>query len=334
LARVAAIIAVSDHSPVVHSVGVLQGSPDLGVPMVFTDLLGRSAFDRTLEMLKTSPVQQIQLITSRLPQPSLAVPNVMVETVPDEQEIWRRVAESAQQCGEQGFDHVLIIRLGPYVEMGIDRLLENHRERGKGLTRLYDHSGPLDIWIVDSERLCRNRHLTSAKEIFGERASRYSGTSYVNRLETPSDLRRLAVDMLLMRCAARPTGTQVRPGVWVERGATIEKNVRLVGPTYVGRGARLRASVLLTRLSHVESNCEIDVGTAVEDASILSSTYLGPSLDVCHAVVCGNRISHLRKNVDVEISDPSLMRSNRYSSPLLKQRVTATQWMDRLLQTY
>ena len=51
----------------------------------------------------------------------------------------------------------------------------------------------------------------------------------------------------------------------------------------------------------------MDYGTAVEDSSILPFTYVGRALDVSDAVVDGNRVVNLSRNVVVTIEDPKIM---------------------------
>jgi hypothetical protein len=48
----------------------------------------------------------------------------------------------------------------------------------------------------------------------------------------------------------------------------------------------------------------------IEDSSILTNTYVGIWLDMCHAVVQGNQLLNLAHNVSLEIADPSLIRAN------------------------
>ncbi len=58
----------------------------------------------------------------------------------------------------------------------------------------------------------------------------------------------------------------------------------------------------------------VDYGTAVEDSSILPYTYVGGALDLAHAVVDGNRLVNLSRNVAVTVDDPKII--GRTSSPI------------------
>ncbi len=137
----------------------------------------------------------------------------------------------------------------------------------------------------------------------------YFVREYVNHFSHPRDLRAIAGDILLGRCEMRPVGREIRPGVWVGDDAEIHKGARIVAPAYIGSGSKVLDNTLITRLSSIERDCYIDCGTVIEDSSLLPNTRIGIWLDVRHAVVSGNKMLSLKRNVTVEISDPALVRS-------------------------
>jgi hypothetical protein len=61
----------------------------------------------------------------------------------------------------------------------------------------------------------------------------------------------------------------------------------------------------------VESDCEVDYGTAVSDASLLSNSYVGIGLEIRHLIVDGGSLLSLEHDVTLEISDPVVMRQNK-----------------------
>jgi NDP-sugar pyrophosphorylase family protein len=134
---------------------------------------------------------------------------------------------------------------------------------------------------------------------------------YVNRLENPSDLRRLVVDSLTSRCRLRPAGSETRPGVWIGEGTQVHKGARIVAPAFIGSESRIEEQCLITRCSNVESHCMVDYGTVVEDSAILSNSYVGIGLDISHSIVNGNNLLNLERGVALEITDPGVMRRNR-----------------------
>ena len=143
----------------------------------------------------------------------------------------------------------------------------------------------------------------------------YTHRQYANRLSTPLDLRRLTQDALLQRCAIRPNGNEVRPGVWIAPSARLHPRARVVTPSYIGADTRLRSGVVITRGTNIEHHCEVDRGSVVENATILPHTYLGSSLDIAHSIVNRNAMVDVRQAIEVEISDRSLIGS---TSPLPK----------------
>ena len=128
-------------------------------------------------------------------------------------------------------------------------------------------------------------------------------TDYVNRLHGATDLRRLAVDGLMQINAIRPVGIELKPGVWAGPSAHVHRKARVVAPAFIGAHAKVRASSLITRGTVIEHHAEIDCGTVVENSTILPFTRIGAGLDVMHSVVGFRRLTHLLRNVEVEISD-------------------------------
>ena len=78
---------------------------------------------------------------------------------------------------------------------------------------------------------------------------------------------------------------------------------------------------MITRCSNVEMNSYVDFGTAVEDSSILSDTYVGIGLDLSHSVVDGGDVLNLQHHVHLHITDPVVMRrfaaKARQDSPIV-----------------
>ena len=129
----------------------------------------------------------------------------------------------------------------------------------------------------------------------------------------------------------RPSGREIKPGIWAEEEAEIHRGARIVAPAYIGWGSKVREDTLITRCTSIEKNCYVDCGTVIENSSILANTHIGIWLDVCHAVASGDKFVSLGHDVVVKISDPSIMRSNSdakkgvdFSRPSVAQQVVAT----------
>ena len=108
----------------------------------------------------------------------------------------------------------------------------------------------------------------------------------------------------------RPSGTELKPGIWVDEGADIHRRARIVAPAYIGRDTQVNEDTVITRCTNIERGCCVDYGTVIENSSILPNSHIGIWLDVCYAVVNGSKLMSLSRNVTLEISDRSILRAN------------------------
>jgi hypothetical protein len=188
-------------------------------------------------------------------------------------------------------------------------MLAFHVASGRPVTSAQDSGGPLGLMMVGSESTGQIQLPERRPPQPQPAPLEYTHRQYANRLSTPLDLRRLAQDALLQRCSIRPNGKELRPGVWVAPSARVHPRARVVNPSYIGAHTRLRSGVVITRGTTIEHHCEVDRGSVVENATILPHTYLGSSLDIAHSVVNRNRMVDVRRAIEVEISDRSLIGS-------------------------
>lgn len=255
------------------------------------EVLGQSIVGRTVTRLQAAGVNAVSVVSEAGMSPAACrrfVPQVLL------------------QQAKKGFARVLLVRLGAYAEVDFADLLRFHHNAGATVTRVCDAQGPLDIWALDAAPEAQSALSLDPPSDAGT-PSTYLTSGYVNRLTSARDLRLLVADAFLGRCALRPRGREIRPGVWIDDGARVHRSARIVAPAYIGRGARVRASALITRFSNVERRCLVDYGTAIEDSSLLPHTYVGRGLDVAHAVVDGNRLVNLSRNVAVTIEDANIL---------------------------
>jgi carbonic anhydrase/acetyltransferase-like protein (isoleucine patch superfamily) len=280
-----------------------------GTSLAGVDILGRSVTGRLIEQVRCAGVERISLLgnVSGISRSSIdPTTNIMPCSTED---AWCRAEQELLTGAQCGIDATLIVRAGAYADFELRDALQYHRDQARVVTRVFDKQGPLDIWIIDPERF--GEYPDVLISVHEHEPAHYVVSGYVNRLENPRDLRKLAMDGLTSRCGLRPHGTQVRPGVWVGEDAQIHRDARIVAPAFIGRGARIAEQCLITRCSNIESNCHVDYGTVVEDSSILSNSYLGIGLDLSHAIVDGNNLLNLERDVTLQIADPCIIRQNK-----------------------
>ena len=312
--RVSAVLVLNDRPLSAESIGKFA-SPKRDEfckrSLSCIEILGQSLLDRKVARLRKAGVQAFSVIGG--PDLSSLASHrdleVTIATRPTER--WSAAQRAIIAHRSKGFDLVLMVGVGAYMEVNIADAVRFHRAHGKPLTQLEDNQGSLDFWVVDSSWFSTAASGCTLPFRYGEFpglpvACRVSG--YVNRLQEARDLRRLALDAFLSRCEITPRGKEVRPGIWIDDGARVHKTARLVAPLYVGRSARVGPSAVITRFSNLERRTQVGAGTVVESSTILPYTVLGSGLEVSGAVVDGSRFVDLQRNIALQIEDPRLIR--------------------------
>jgi hypothetical protein len=279
-----------------------------GTALVCVELLGVSVMARFLEELRRGGIEMISVFGNAATATARTDSANEIEFCSTD-DPWLNATEHLSARRDRTNDLILIMRMGAYVDLDLKEFFQFHREQKQAVTRAFDKDGALDLWIVDPAGIPEGANLASVLRV--AEPAQYVVRGYVNRLQHPRDLRRLAVDSLTNRCRLRPLGTETRSGVWIEEGAQVHRDARIVAPVFIGRGTRIGEQCLITRASNVESNCQIDYGTVVEDSSILSNSYVGIGLDLSHSIVDGSALMNLERGVTLEIADPCVVRPNR-----------------------
>jgi NDP-sugar pyrophosphorylase family protein len=302
-----------------------------GTPAAMLDLLGEPVLYRITEGLQRVGVGPIFLVVddalaSHAVVSGISHWGVHVRSVPRER-IRAATEEALASCRESGVRTALVMQASAYVELDVDELLTFHGATGRAVTSVRDHHGPLGIAMVDSEF---REALLPERRTSQSPPPEYLHRQYANRLSTFLELRCLARDALLQRCTIQPNGSELRPGVWVAPSARLHPRVRIVNPCFIGAHTRLSSGVVITRGTNIEHHCEVDCGTVVENTTILPHTYLGSDLDIAHSIVNRNTMVDVRRAIEVEIDDYSLVsstsplpRSTAKPAPMRPSRVTA-----------
>jgi hypothetical protein len=279
-------------------------------PLPCVEVVGRTMIERIIRNLCRIDLDVVTLLASTaLPEEVLNLTdefaNLKIEMFCD---LSSAITDRVSEYLRQGVENSFVISANCYAETDLLDFFYFHREGKKKITRACDHDGPLNMWVVDCKKMAGRsvENLLQTEEC----GSAYFAAGYIRRLEHARDLRKITADSLQGQCAMRPCGVEIRPGVWVDEGADVDRRARIVAPAYIGRGVTLREDTLVTRCSSVERECYIDYGTVVEDSSILAYTRVGIWLDVIQAVASGNMMQSLKHNVVLEIPDPGVMRWN------------------------
>ncbi len=291
-----------------------------GVPIASLDVLGAPVFLRVAEHLGRAGLNSVTVVADLPAEASNLFdrPADVKQIAASGPQQWRTAENVFSELVQSGADAVLVFRVGPYIELNIDDVIQFHCDQRNRVTAIVDRAGlPLDAYVLSASR--RNdaafmfRHHLKALRL---PAAPYIFKGYCNRLCDAGDLRRLAVDTFLGRTQIVPAGRQVKPGVWVGEGARIQRGARLLAPAFIGRRVKVRSAVVVTRCSCVEHHSEVDCGTVIDNSTVLPYTYVGAGLDANHTVLGLRRLSHLRRKVEVEVSDPKLVGMVSTSAPM------------------
>jgi hypothetical protein len=148
---------------------------------------------------------------------------------------------------------------------------------------------------------------------------------YVNLLTAPASMRSLALDAFAGECEIRPCGRELRPGVWIGRGARVHRCARVVAPAFIGSFCNVRRAAIITRGSSLEHHSEVDCATVIDNSSVIPYTRVGAGLDMEYSVAGFNQVHSLKHAVTVEVEDPLLIgtTTTHFSARLL----TAAGWL-------
>ena len=285
------------------------------VPFTLLDALGRPALHYVIERLRQAGLGSGDIsVLSNLRPAAAAYSQRVVEhlglswTNYSGASLVRAAEGKFAEYAHAGAEVILVVQAGAYAEIDYEGLIQFHLESQNRVTCVSDDDGSVGTFAISSSR--RN----DAAYLFRHDLQSCRTTSvpfmmrgYVNRLRNAADFRQLIVDAFAEENAIRPVGRQIRPGVWAGAGARIEREARIVAPAYVGAGAKVCKSAVITRGSSVERCAFIDCGTVVENATVLPSSYVGAGLDVSHAVLGFRRIAHLNRQIEIEVHDRRLL---------------------------
>lgn len=275
------------------------------------DVLGRPVLHRILEDLKRQGVTATRVISASAPPPLPADgtvdPSQVKYTV--ESDPWRAAESEFTDLMQANPDAVLVLRIGPYVELDVDALLQHHFDQRCHVTAVCNEAGEsLGAYVVTASRRNDAAYMFRHKlEDFRSACGSYCFRGYWNWLRTARDLRALAIDGLLQRNRVKPAGQEIRPGVWMGEHAHIAKGARVLAPVYLGAHSKIQRNAVITRCSVLEHHAVVESGTVVENSTVLPYTHVGGGLDVSNAVIGNRRLVHLLHDVEVAIEDPKLI---------------------------
>jgi carbonic anhydrase/acetyltransferase-like protein (isoleucine patch superfamily) len=208
---------------------------------------------------------------------------------------------------QQGVARLLVIKLKSYAEMDLADLLRFHCERRNPVTEAQDARGQLGVSLLDKLALTgTGEKCESSAQPSGSRRIPYRFSGYAKRILSSQQRQELVGDALTGACAMRPCGTEIRERVWVGEGVVLADSARVIGPTYIGAHATVRAGATIGPFASVERDCVVDCGTTVEQSTVLPGTYLAPGLLIRDGLVDGGHFEEVGSGVVADLQPAGL----------------------------
>jgi NDP-sugar pyrophosphorylase family protein len=284
-----------------------------GVPIAMLDVLGEPVLQRVLDRISRLGVTSTTVISETEDTPALGVRNRLRPDInwvcTTSEDLWRSAEHHFNEFAQKGAELVLIARLGAFLDLDYEEFVQFHLDRGARVSVVTDEQKySYDCFLVSASRRNDAAHLLRS-ELHSTRSDcqEFVFSGYANRLRNASDLRALAMASFAGECSIRPSGEEIKPGVWASSDASIHRRARLLAPAFIGRHVKVRASAVLTRGSVIEHHAVIDCGTVIENSSVLPHSYVGAGLDVTQSVVGFRTIASVIRNVSVDIHDDKLI---------------------------
>ncbi len=287
-------------------------------PAGLMDVAGKNAMIRTAERLHGAGIRPITAVTAA----EMATPDIrehgatqLTQITAPQDRFWRAAENAFNDLVQQGAELVILIKIGAYVEADFDRLIQFHLDGHCRASQLSYLGEPVQIFCLSASR--RNDAASLFRSQLGKCRSdcpQLEHFGYINFLGNAGDLRQFAIDILTRQTETCPAGRELKPGVWVASGAQIERGARLLAPAYVGSMARIRSGAVITRCSTVEHHAHVDLGTVIENSSVLAYSYVGAGLDLAHSVTGRAYVANLRRGAIVRVPDRKLVAALAESS--------------------
>jgi NDP-sugar pyrophosphorylase family protein len=278
-------------------------------PLALLDTAGKTPLERVGERLRQYGIEPVTVVVeAESPSQSHLANAKTIESTGTRERFWRAAENAFNEMVQDGTELVVLINMGAYAEVDFEKLLQFHLDQQARVTQVYHRAEPLEIFCISASRrndaasLFRSQLLKCRSDCPG-----FDHSGYVNQLKDPRDLRQLAIDILTLKTETRPAGEQVRPGVWIQPYAIVERGARILAPAFIGTSARIFAGAVITRCSTIEHHARIDCGTVVENSTVLPGSYVGAGLDLSHSVVGMKKVVNLRRNASIEMADAKLI---------------------------
>ncbi len=184
----------------------------------------------------------------------------------------------------------------------IERFLEK-----PGWGQVFSDTINTGIYVLEPEifdRIPQGRSVDFSGEVFPdvlqarEPLYGYVADGYWEDVGTTAAYLQAHHDILDGKVDVEVSGFELRPGIWVGKGSSIDASVRIDGPAFIGENCTIDRDVRLGPYTTIGANTQVAPRAEVERSVIGENSYLGAAVRVEGAVL--GRASELRTGSRIE----------------------------------
>ena len=184
----------------------------------------------------------------------------------------------------------------------IERFLEK-----PGWGQVFSDTINTGIYVLETEifdLIPEGRSVDFSGEVFpaaleaGDPLYGYVADGYWEDVGTTAAYLKAHEDILDGKVQADVAGFELRPGVWVGKGSSIDPSVRIDSPSFIGENCTIDRDTVLGAYTTVGANTQVEERAELQRSVIGENSYLGPAVRVEGAVL--GRSCDLRVGARVE----------------------------------
>ena len=184
----------------------------------------------------------------------------------------------------------------------IERFLEK-----PGWGQVFSDTINTGIYVLEPEifeRIPEGRSVDFSGEVFPavleaeEPLYGYVADGYWEDVGTTAAYLQAHEDILDGKVDVEVSGFELRPGVWVGKGSSIDPSVRIDGPAFIGENCTVEQDVRLGAYTVIGANTQVAARAELQRSVIGENSYLGTAVRVEGAVL--GRASELRRGSRIE----------------------------------
>jgi mannose-1-phosphate guanylyltransferase / phosphomannomutase len=184
----------------------------------------------------------------------------------------------------------------------IERFLEK-----PGWGQVFSDTINTGIYVLEPEifeRIPEGRSVDFSSEVFpavldaGEPIYGYVAEGYWEDVGTTAAYLKAHEDILDGSVDVEVSGFELRPGIWVGKGCTIDPSVRIDAPAFIGENCTIDHDAVLGSYTTIGANTQVTERAELQRSVIGENSYLGPATRIEGAVL--GRSCDLRTGARVE----------------------------------